>query len=299
MKKTLLTALAVAALSVGTQAQASPFWEGGVLGFDGINDYYVNDVVTLDWSSSGTGMAVGITPKTPLYVGQSFTFLYQASLIGYTDKNGQSITDANLNNKYEYTVVAMIPEVVYSVTNNFAGPGTQSASFTIQPGATWAIFRDTDPNSNVKSGFGFDDGVIAAKGTFTAGTNGGMFGATKPGVQGIGSSYLQGVVDATFSNFFSPPQGTLNGMIDGIANQGTLNQPPYESAVDLGGSIFSGRSNEGVYDAVLVDGSNQQFKVDGSTNFQTPPAVPEPSTLLLLGLGLFGIAGYSKRRMNK
>lgn len=302
MKKTLLAALTVAALSIGTQAQAISFWEGGVLGYDGNNDYYINNVVGLDWSSSGSGMAVGIQPNKFLIAGQTFTFLYQASLVGFTDKNGQPITDANLAaKKYEYTVVAQIPEIVSSITNNPVGQNTQTGYFQTLAGGTWTIFRDTQPNSVVSTGFGFDDGEIAAQGTFTPGGYS-AFTATIAGVQGNGSTILEGIVDATFQrgifDFFNPPQGTQNGMIDGIRIEGTLNQPPLDSLVANGGKYFSGRDGEGVFDDVLVDPLNphQQFKVDGSSKF-TP--VPEPSTMLLLGLGLFGIAGYSKRKMKK
>ena len=301
MKKTLLAALTVAALSIGTQAQAISFWEGGVLGYDGTNDYYINNVTGLDWSSSGSGMAVGVKPATPLYQGQQFTFLYQASLIGFTDKNGQAISDAHLNaKKYEYTVVAQIPEIVSSVTNNPVGPGTQTGYFQTLAGGSWTIFRDTTPNSVVSTGFGFDDGEIAAQGTFTPGGYS-TFTATTPGVQGSGSTILEGIVNlttlsiASSLDFFNPPQGTQNGMINGIRIEGTLNQPALDSLVAIGGKYFDGR-DDGVFASVLVDNNNQQFKVDGSSKF-TP--VPEPSTMLLLGLGLFGIAGYSKRKMKK
>lgn len=300
MKKTLLAALAVAALSIGTQAQAAPFWEGGVLGYDGTSDYYINNVVGLDWSSSGSAMAVGVKPATPLSVGQQFTLLYQASLVGFTDKAGQAISDPNLAaKKYEYTVVAQIQEVVASVTNNSPVPGGQTAFFQTLAGSSWTIFRDTTPNSNVSTGFGFDDGEIAAQGTFTPGGFS-FFAATIPGFQGIGAFITDGTVNSTSQtggqDFFNPPQGTLTGMIFGNRDEGTLNQPALDSLVAIGGKYFDGRPGEGVYAPVLVDGTNQPFKLDGSTKFT---AVPEPSTLLLLGLGLFGIAGYSKRRMNK
>jgi hypothetical protein len=37
----------------------------------------------------------------------------------------------------------------------------------------------------------------------------------------------------------------------------------------------------------------------GVLSFSATSAVPEPGTMMLLGLGMFGLAVYGKRRMNK
>lgn len=291
MKKVLITMLAGLLLTVGGQAQAASFWVGDVQGFDGATNYYVPGVQGMDWSSSGSGLTVGLTGG-PLAVGQTFDFLYQASLVGYTDPNGDPIVDGNLGTTYEYTIVAKLPEIVSSVINNAPVAGGQTAFFQSLPGGTFYIYRDIAPNSDVASGFGFDDGELAANGTISAG-NFSLFAATVPGEEGIGSTILDGTVLGTFTNvfgdFFVP-----DDLIFGIRFEGTLNQPPLDSEVFAPGVFFASRAGEGNYAEESVIGWTQ-FKVDGSSKF----VVPEPSTFLLLGAGLLGLAGISRKKMKK
>jgi len=298
MKKVIVTMLAGLLLSIGSQAQA--FWVGNVQGFDGVSNYYVPGVMGLDWSSSGSGLTVGTVVNTPLVKGQTFDFLYQASLVGYTDKNGQPISDPSLDaKKYEYTIVAKLPEIVDSVIDNVPVLGGQTAFFKTQPGGTYFIYRDTTPNADVASGMGFDDGVLAAQGTINSGGFS-IFSATVPGVQGVGSTILEGLVSGIGSNLFGEFFSPGEGLIFDIRFEGTLNQPALDSTVIPPGEFFVSRAGEGNYAAEPTIGPNgelwAQFKVDGSSKFST---VPEPSSILLMGAGLLGLAGFARKRVKK
>jgi len=80
-------------------------------------------VRSFDLNEAGSGLAVGFTPVA----GSSFTFLYQANVVGFNGAAGQPITPmAGLNASfasggYELTVVASITEVVTGVTVGLDG----------------------------------------------------------------------------------------------------------------------------------------------------------------------------------
>jgi hypothetical protein len=74
--------------------------------------------------------------------------------------------------------------------------------------------------------------------------------------------------------------------------EGTLNIPPLDSTT---AAFFSGRGVEGNFSTFTVGADDLPFKVDGSSKF----SVPEPSTILLLGIGLLGLAGLARRRSLK
>ena len=85
---------------------------------DGAGNTIATNVDTFDENEAGSGLALGFTPV----VGSTFSFLYQANVVGFNDAAGQAITPlAGLNTSfasggYEFTVVARITETVTSVT---------------------------------------------------------------------------------------------------------------------------------------------------------------------------------------
>lgn len=286
MKKLSILLIILFALST-SYAFATPMWTGAVS--DGAGNWTPDTVTDFDWSSAGSGMAQGL--GTSFAVGDTFNFLYQAKLTGLSAGVGNPVALPGDPLTYEYTIVATLPEKVFSIS---AGGPPTTATFLSEAGGTFSIFYDSNPNSDVPTGFGFDDGTKVMSGTFGAGQVS-SFTATVPGAAGIGSFYLEGLVtDLPDADFLNPDWiGPLQWIVD-IELQGTLNQPPGNSTTT---QFFDGRAGEGSYATVpFVSGSDTLFKNDASN---TLSVVPEPSTVILMGIGLLGLAGYGRKRIKK
>ncbi len=290
MKKIMLTLLLGLVFGLGT-AYAQP-WDGAVA--DAAFNFTDPTVRTFDWAESGSGMADGVVVANgqiaPL---SSFIFKYQSFLVGLNDAAGQAVDFPGLNDTFEYTFVAEIPEFVESVTD--LGGGNTAAVFSVLAGSEWYMYVDGDPNANVQTGLGFDDGVLVASGSFNVGETSTFIatGATT----GQGAIQIAGLVD--FANaLYLDPAFLANGdpWIFDIAFDSNLNLPPGTSLMDIGGSFFDSRAGEGNLLPNMYTGAADQlfFKVDGSN---TLSVVPEPSTVLLLGVGLLGLAGYGRKKM--
>ncbi len=284
MKKMLFSMLLTLMVGFGvTSAHAViyPFWTGSVA--DAPGNFTADNVRTFDWSSSGSGSALGLTAGQGVVAGTNFDFNFQSTLVGLTSPTGQAVAFPGLNTAFEYTLVAQIPETVRSVTlldapNVFP----QTAVFETLAGGTWFMYYDGAPNAVVASGFGFDDGTLVANGTFNAGQLASFTATTA--TEGIGSFILDALVDYSNPLFLDPAL-----LIFELRAEGTLNVPALDSTTT---AFFDGRAGEGNYAGVLV-GDNLIFKADASSKFT---AVPEPSTYLLLGMGLLGLVGYSRRK---
>lgn len=283
MKRSLLAIALGLILSAGT-ANAQVLDSFSILNA-GTNTFYTVD--TLDWSSSGSGLAEGLAGGAAalnIPLGTTFTFDYQAFLAGAT-LSGAAVTGFNtgLNSTFEYTVVAKFNETV--IDPLLGAPDTVLFS-TI--GGTWAIYESA-PNAVVGTGAGFDDGTLVVSGTISPNQ---ISSFTATGVnQGIGSAIIEGLID-TINPAFLAANGVGTGLpLFDFRYEGTQNLPPLDSTTS---GFFIGGSGT-TFSNVAVTANDLLFKVDGSNKFSVQ-AIPEPSTYLLVSIGLLGLVGFNRRK---
>jgi hypothetical protein len=298
LRKLLPLATAASMMFATGAAQADEFTPFAIK--DGAGTTLASNVIRLDWSSNGTGLARGIGPfGTPLTQGQTFEFLYQATLVG---KNGGSgspslggLLDGESNGiatgAFEITIAAkMIEEVVFAA-GTFAQFGLAGNNSTNKV----AIYFDTAQNANTATGTGFDDGIMVALLTIDSNTS--TFFVPDPSKpSGLGSAKLTASMIEGI-DFINPDyfEGVIS-LLFGIDFESNLNYPAGSAATT--GFHRNVSSNNGdpfstVIPSLAGPGSDIMFKVDGDSGFTS--AVPEPGTMLLFALGLIGLASARRR----
>jgi hypothetical protein len=267
---------------------------------------YATGVTSMDWNSTGSGVAQGIANGVALTQGNPFNFLYQANLAAVNSKTTTGNYRANLDNvadgvandssAFEFTIVAKLSEYVKTSS---ADPVNKTVSATFGLNNTVgankvAIFYDTKANAFTSAGTGFDDGIMVALltvdptstlSTFTTNTvTGAGLGSTKMTASliekddFIDQRYLAGLTNVSFK-FDS-----------------NLNLPALDSMTS---SFHSGPgSNTTLFPAYGVKAGDLVFKVDGATAVENK-RVPEPASIMLLGLGMLGLVGAKRRRAPK
>ncbi len=101
---------------------------------------------------------------------------------------------------------------------------------------------------------------------------------------------------SSFGNFMLEFKGTASAQLDPLIftiTDAAITNPLDFYVANTAGYHFA--THIRAFDP-LLNGESSAFFSDGTP---PPPPVPEPGTIMLLGVGLFGLAVYGKRRMLK
>jgi hypothetical protein len=293
MKKTLLSLACAAALGAAATAAQAGYVSTDIY-TPGGGTLLGDDVYTIDYNAQGVAVVTGAGPFGAYVpaVGTVFDLRVMTTVVGFTNIGGGAATTAAgaadlfvAGAPNEITAVAQMKEVVVAASAN-------TATFAILPVGSVTLYYGAN-NANYSTGAGFDDGQVIYSADITGGSSGfNVFGI--PPSTGLGSVNVTGQATAIDTSVFADLTAALVFNFVNPEGQSAYPQPTtFPNQFFVGGSPVYATYTVNFCAPTSPGGScDLPLRFDGSSRF----LVPEPSTLALLGLGLFGFGWASRRK---